>query len=214
MRTYRMSNDFGRFMAGTAAFGSTSTSIKIIACEKSVLQRGYDALNYLWTLMNAGWVGPSVSKGQPTSALLIEFAYAERIKEVTAHPSLADVFTMEVAARAAYLVMASHKLSERSTARLSRLAQSVDNWDGEGAKPMSLSSLANFVGFLEKSKEAPMDINIFLGFDGEIVTSWKLEDGSTLDMSFGDRQIELATDEHDEVFHIGDPRLYSLIAEL
>lgn len=214
MSTYRMNSDAGRFMAGTSVFGSTSTSIRIATSEKSVLQRGYDALNYLWTLMKAGWVSPLASRSQPTSALLIEFAYAERMKQISAHPSLAGVFTMEVAAKAAYLVMASHKLSARSSTRLSRLAQSADNWDGEGGKAMALSSLANFVGFLENHQGTPQDINIFLGFDGEIVTSWELEDGTTLDMSFGDRQIELATDEHDEVFLIGDSRLYSLIAEL
>lgn len=214
MSTYRLNSSAGQFMAGTPAFGSTSTSIDIFAGEKNMLRRSYDALNYLWALMKAGWVSPLASKDQPTSAILIEFAYAERMKEITAHPYLADVFTMEIAAKAAYLAMANHKLSERSAARLSRLAQSVDNWDGEGAKAMPLSSLANFVGFLEKSKSIPEDINIFLGFYGEIVTSWELEAGSTLDMSFSERQIELATDEHDEVFFTDDPRLYSLIAEL
>jgi hypothetical protein len=213
MNAYRMNVVAGRFMAGTAVFGSTSTSM-IVVPEKGVLQRGYDALNHLWTLMKAGWVNPGVATSQPTSASLIEFAYAERMRTIMAHPSLADVFTMEVAARAAYLVMASQKLNDRTSSRLARLAKSVDNWDGEGAKAMDLSSLANFVGFLEKSKSAPTDMNLFLGFYGEIVTSWELGDGSTLDMSFNDRHIELATDEHDEVFAIGDARLYSLIAEL
>jgi len=186
-------------MAGTSAFGNTSTSVSITTTGRGVLQRGYDAVSHFWDLMKAGWVGyPSMVK-QPSCSL---------------HPALASVLTMEVAAKAAYLVMASHKLSQRSAARLLRLSRSVDNWDGEGAKQMTISALANFVGFLEKSPNVPSAIDIFLGFYGEIVTSWKLHDGSTLDMSFGEHQIELATDEHDEIFPIGDSDLYRLIAEL
>ncbi|KII32202.1 hypothetical protein NL64_13230 [Pseudomonas fluorescens] len=214
MNAYRATSSAAYFTAGAAAFGSTSTSISITLGGNSVLQRGYDALSHLWTLMKAGWVSPTNSKSQPSSAELIEFAYSERLKTVSAYPSLASVLTMEMAAKAAYLVMAGQKLSNPSVARLSRLARSLDNWDGEGSKAMSLSSLINFVSFLEKNREVPSDIHIFLGFYGEIVTSWGLKDGSTLDMSFGDHQIELATDEHDEVFAIGDNGLYRLIAEL
>lgn len=214
MSTYRVMNSAAYFTAGAAAFGSTSTSVSITSGVDGVLQRGYDALSHLWTLMKAGWVSPANSQSQLKCEDLIEFAYSERLKTVLAHPSLANVLTMEMAAKAAYLVMAGQKLSNPSVARLSRLARSADNWDGEGAKAMSLSSLINFVGFLEKNDKVPSEINVFLGFYGEIVTSWELKDGSTLDMSFGDHQIELATDEHDEVFTIGDKGLYRLIAEL
>lgn len=214
MSAYRITSSTGYFTAGAAAFSSTSTSVSIISGVDSVLQRGYDALSHLWTLMKAGWVSPAVSKSQPSHAELVDFAYSERLKTVLAYPSLASVLTMEMAAKAAYLVMAGQKLSNVSAARLSRLARSEDNWDGEGAKAMSLSSLINFVSFLEKSEIVPSKIDIFLGFYGEIVTSWALKDGSTLDMSFGDNQIELATDEHDEVFSIDDSGLYRLIAEL
>jgi len=214
MNTYRITSSAAYFTAGAVAFGSASTSVSITTDYNSVLQRGYDALSHLWTLMKGGWVSPAISEGQPSPEKLIAFAYAERRKTVLAHPSLASVLTMELAAKAAYLAMAGQKLTNSSVARLSKLAQSLDNWDGEGAKAMSLSSLINFVGFLEKNSEVPPDIHIFLGFYGEIVTSWELEDGSTLDMSFGDHHIELATDEYDEVFVIGDNGLYRLIAEL
>ncbi|OZY32556.1 hypothetical protein [Pseudomonas lundensis] len=214
MSAYKITSSAAYFTAGAAAFGSTSTSVSITSGVDGVLQRGYDALSHLWTLMKAGWVSPAGSKSQPSHAKLIEFAYSERLKTVSAYPSLASVLTMEMAAKAAYLVMAGQKLSNVSVSRLSRLARSEDNWDGEGAKAMSLSSLINFVGFLEKNDNVPPQINIFLGFYGEIVTSWELKDGSTLDMSFGDHQIELATDEHDEAFTIGDDGLYRLIAGL
>lgn len=214
MNAYTIPSTAGRFMAGATAFGNTSTSVSITTGGRNVLQRGYDVLNHFWDLMKAGWLGyPSLNK-QPSCSSLIESAYSERLKMITAHPALASVLTMEIAAKAAYLAMANHKLDQRSSARLMKLSRSFDNWDGEGAKAMTLSALANFVGFLEKSQNAPAAINIFLGFYGEIVTSWKLKDGSTLDMSFGEHQIELATDEHDEIFAIGDPDLYRLIAEL
>lgn len=214
MTAYRASIGSAYFTAGAGAFSSASTSINLTTGDKDIVRRGYDALSHLWELLRAGWTATPAAKTDPALPALLEYAYSERLKMVAAYPSLASVLTMELAAKAAYIVMAGIKLNSRSLARLSRLAESADNWDGEGAKAMSLSSLINFVQFLERSTKTPKEMNIYLGFYGEIVTSWSLQDGSTLDMSFGAHKIELATDLHDEVFSIGDSGLYRLISEL
>lgn len=213
MNTYRMANNAAYFTAGSGAYSSAITPMTL-NIGKDILQRSYDALSHLWEMIKAGWVHVPSSQNQPTVHALLEHAYSQRLKMVTAYPSLANVLTMEVAAKAAHIVMAGQKLDSKAVLRLSRLAQSPDNWDGEGAKAMSISSLANFTSFLEKFDKAPRNLELFLGFYGEIVTSWLLPDGSTLDMSFGEHEIELATDQYDEVFTTSDTRLYSLLAEL
>lgn len=157
---------------------------------------------------------PTAPSAQVMPPALLEFAYMKRLEAIKAEPGLERYFTMEHAAKAAYLEVARESLSDRANARLCRLAKSPENWDGEGARAMSISAVANFVAFFVRGPQVSKEMDIFLGFCGEIITSWILADGSTLDMSFGDSHIELATDQHDEVFSVDDDRLYQLIHEL
>jgi hypothetical protein len=214
MMAYKMNASAAHFTAGIRSYSATATSIEIANPDKGFVRKSYDALNYLWELSKAGWISPAEINSQPTLTAVIEYAYSERLKMLKAHPSLDGLLTREVTVMAAYLAMARQTLSDKAFNRLSRLVRSEDNWDGEGAKAMSLSSLANFTGFFDKTRLTPSDLSIFLNFYGEILTTWSLKDGSSIDMAFGEHHVEMVTDDYEQVFAIGDDNLFRLIAEL
>lgn len=195
------------------AFASTYTSGYVqsdAGMGKATLQNLIGQA-WAWTLARRE---ASLSSNQVVPPALLEYAYMLRMEAIKADPGLERYFTMEHAAKAAYLEVARESLSTRANTRLCRLAQSYENWDGEGARAMSITALSHFVGFLSRKPKVSKEMDLFLGFYGEIVASWALPDGSTLDISFGDIHIELATDQHDEVFAADDTRIYKLISGL
>ncbi|KTC13865.1 hypothetical protein [Pseudomonas sp. ICMP 10191] len=212
MSVFRTNISSARFTAGQTDYSRTSSLLNIIKPDRGVVQKSYDALSHAWELVKAGWPmqGPAV----PSITVLTDHAFSERIKMVRAQPNLEGVLTNEMVAKAAWIALLSQKLDERCITRLSRLVRSEDDWDGEGARAMSVAAIANFSAFIERGLSLNNKPSLFLGSDGEIVASWQLDNGSTLDMVFGDQQIELATDEHDEIFALGDARIYSIVAEL
>ncbi|MBD9566533.1 hypothetical protein [Pseudomonas sp. PDM09] len=214
MIAYSVNASAAHFTTGVASYNTTTTLVKIAKPDPGVVQKSYDALGYLWDLLKVGWVSPAEINAKPNLTAVIEYAYSESVKALKAHQSLEGLSTKEVTVMAAYLAMARQNLSENSFARLSRLVRSEDNWDGEGAKAMSLSALVNFTGFFERTHLKPSDLSIFLNYYGEILTTWSLKDGASIDMSFGEHQIELVTDEYECIFASGDEDLFKLIAEL
>jgi hypothetical protein len=212
MSVYSTNINSARFTAGQTGYSRTSSLPNIISSDRGVVQKSYDALGHAWELVKAGW--PLQSQVLPSITVLTDFAFSERIKMVHAQPNLEGVLTTEMAAKAAWITWLSQKLDERCITRLSRLVRSEDDWDGEGSRAMSVAALANFSAFIERGVPLNNKPSLFLGSDGEIVASWQLDNGSTLDMAFGEQQIELATDEHDEIFAVDDARIYSIVAEL
>ncbi|WP_216891726.1 hypothetical protein [Pseudomonas putida] len=200
----------GKAFAGTYSSGYVQSDAGV---SKVTLQNVIGQA-WAWTLARRETSVSTGSTSQIVPPALLEYAYMQRLQAITADPGLERYFTMEHAAKAAYLEVARETLSARANARLSRLAQSSENWDGEGARAMSITALSHFVGFLSRGPKVSKEMDLFLGFYGEIVASWILPDGSTLDISFGDTHIELATDQHDEVFTSDDTRIDKLIAGL
>ncbi|MBC3450858.1 hypothetical protein HU745_07300 [Pseudomonas mosselii] len=212
MSVYSLNASGSQFSVGKALAGTYSSGyVHPGAGAGKYTVRNVLGEIWAWTLARRE---TNVSSAQIVPQALLEYAYMLRLEAIKAEPSLERYLTTEHAAKAAYLEVARESLSARANARLCRLAQSSENWDGEGARAMSISALSHFVGFLSRKPKVAKEVDIFLGFYGEIVASWILADGSTLDISFGDKQIELATDQHDEVFSVGDTRLFKLIAGL
>lgn len=212
MNVYTTNISSARFTAGLTGYSRTSSLMNLVKPDRGVVQKSSDALSHAWELVKAGW--PIQGSAVPSITVLMDHAFSERIRMVRAQPSLEGVLTAEMAAKAAWIELLSLKLDERCITRLSRLARSEDDWDGEGALAMSIAAIANFSNFIDRGFSLNNTPSLFLGSDGEIVASWQLSNGSTLDMVFGDQQIELATDEHDEIFAVDDARMYSIVAEL
>lgn len=207
LRTSNSLPSIGKAFAGTYSSGYVQSDAGVgkVSLQNIIGQA------WAWTLARRE---TGVSSGQVVPPALMEYAYMLRLEAIKADPGLERYFTTEHAAKAAYLEVARESLSARANVRLCRLAQSSENWDGEGARAMSITALSHFVGFLARGPKVSKELDLFLGFYGEIVASWTLADGSTLDISFGDTHIELATDQHDEVFAPDDTRIYKLIAGL
>jgi hypothetical protein len=56
--------------------------------------------------------------------------------------------------------------------RLKSLSVVESNWDGDNAKPMSLSSILNLEKLFLSMTKYPDDIGVFLGYDGEVIVNW------------------------------------------
>lgn len=212
MTVYSLKTSNSQFQIGEAYAGTYSTGY--VQSRTAIGKGAFQSLlgeMWAWTWARRE---ASASTVQVVPPALLEYAYMLRLEAIKAEPGLERHLTTEHAAKAAYLEVARESLSARANTRLCRLAQSADDWDGEGARAMSITALSHFVSFLSREPKVGKDMDLFLGFYGEIVASWILADGSTLDISFGDNQIELATDQHDEIFAAGDNRIYKLIAGL
>lgn len=98
-------------------------------------------------------------------------------------------------AKDTYLKIANQSLNERQFKRLERLMSAESDWDGEGAETMKEKALKNYLTYLQFSNRSQEKTSLFLGHNGEVVISEMLENGSTIDIVFGDVLIELATDD-------------------
>lgn len=98
-------------------------------------------------------------------------------------------------AKDTYLKIANQSLNERQFKRLERLMSTESDWDGEGAEAMKEKALKNYLTYLHFSNRSQEKTSLFLGHNGEVVISEMLDNGSTLDIVFGDVLIELATDD-------------------
>lgn len=98
-------------------------------------------------------------------------------------------------AKDTYLKIANQSLNERQFKRLERLMSTESDWDGEGAEAMKEKALKNYLTYLHFSNLSQEKTSLFLGHNGEVVISEMLDNGSTLDIVFGDVLIELATDD-------------------
>lgn len=98
-------------------------------------------------------------------------------------------------AKDTYLKIANQSLNERQFKRLERLMSAESDWDGEGAEAMKEKALKNYLTYLHFSNRSQEKTSLFLGHNGEVVISEMLDNGSTLDIVFGDVLIELATDD-------------------
>jgi len=143
---------------------------------------------------------------------MLEYAYWQRMQEIEKNPLLEGLLTKEFAAKAAYIGLLADRLPDHAVARIQRLTRSEDDWDGKGAKAMTLPSLANFTNFFLESSKSPKDIGIFLNYRGEVLANWSLGDGSTIDIAFGDNYIEVVTDEYEQEFDLDSKEVYQLIA--
>lgn len=98
-------------------------------------------------------------------------------------------------AKDTYLKIANQSLNERQFKRLERLMSTESDWDGEGAEAMKEKALKNYLTYLHFSNRSQEKTSLFLGHNGEVVISEMLDNGSTIDIVFGDVLIELATDD-------------------
>jgi len=202
---------FSPFTPEPPRFGLGTYTLPHAENEKPLLRRGFDAFGYVLNIVSVGWNPPAMRtrpRGVLTSASWSKSRELFNVHTLYSKRAYNDIVKDSCVSAVAAI------LDAKSAERLLRLSRSENNWDGEGGKALSALALFNFYNFLCQSKEAPRSLRLFLGADGELVTSWDLKDGSTIDMSFGDHQIELATDLYDEIFPVGDARLFQLISEL
>lgn len=124
------------------------------------------------------------------------------------------VFTTDMIAKLTHIHFLGQMLGSAAYDRLSELVRVEHDWDNDGAKAMSISSLSLFHTFALKSGIAPADLGIFLGFEGEILINWHMNDGKLIDIAFRDGVIEIYTDEFEEAYGASDAQLYAFIEQL
>lgn len=122
-----------------------------------------------------------------------------------------SVFTTDMIAKLTHIHFLGEMLGSLAFDRLSELVKVEHNWDDDGAKQMSISSLSLFHKIVLKSEISPKDLGIFLGFDGEILINWHMHDGQLIDIAFRDEQIEIYTDHDEETYSPHDQDLYAFI---
>lgn len=147
------------------------------------------------------------------TADIIKVIHHERLRLISANPSLAEFFTVELAVKSAYLRLLRNTLSEKASARVERLAQSPDDWDGQGGKAMTLGALINFADFSRQIDINRNDLGIYLNYEGKILASWLLDNGTTIDLAFGDSQVEIVTDDYEMTFAASDKEMFRFIKE-
>ncbi|KTB72052.1 hypothetical protein AO067_08200 [Pseudomonas viridiflava ICMP 13104] len=208
MIAYNISPNAANFATGMASFNSTMTSESI----SQTLDIVRYALGYKWQMLKSGWNTASDTNVTPKSqaSQVVDFVSAQHHSNMGLNLKLKSDATI----KAAYIDKVSRRLNEKALARLSRLVQSKSNWDGQGAKSMRLAALVNFADFFTQADVTPVGLSIFLNYYGEIIASWTLVSGTSIDIFFGEQKIELLTDEEEYSFKVGDRSLYELISEL
>lgn len=208
MIAYNISPNAANFATGMASFKSTMTSESI----SQTLDIVRYALGYKWQMLKSGWNTASDTNVTPKSqaSQVVDFVSAQPHSTMGLNLKLKSDATI----KAAYIDKVSRRLNEKALARLSRLVQSKSNWDGQGAKSMRLAALVNFTDFFTQADVTPDGLSIFLNYYGEIIASWTLVSGTSIDIFFGEQKIELLTDEEEYSFKVGDRSLYELISEL
>lgn len=125
-----------------------------------------------------------------------------------------SVFTTDMIAKLTHIHFLGEMLGESAFDRLTELVKVEHDWDDDGAKQMSISSLSLFHKFSRRSEIAPCDLGVFLGFEGEILINWHMHDGKLIDIAFRDDQIEIYTDDGEDFYSPDDSALYEYIERI
>lgn len=192
--------------ADTSTLSRTSL---LLDCARKSYYTATDIFNYFVELLK---VRPR-EEANYSNAEILNIIFAEHRRALSVNPSFAEFFTTELAMKLGHLAVLRTTLSEKGFARIERLSKSLENWDGEGAKAMSLGALANFANFSRHININRKDLAIYLDPDGKILISWLLKNDSTIDIAIGESKIEVLTDDFEKTFAISDRDAISFIKE-
>lgn len=104
-------------------------------------------------------------------------------------------------------------LDDSGVERLKRLIASEDDWDGQGAKALSLTALVDFQSFLKQVQLEVKTLGLFLGFDGALIVSSQAPNGSGVDLAFLDGFVEYCSSAHEHTYCVHDPALLLLFEQ-